>query len=47
MRLQTLLDGEMVVDEDLDGKKFRRFLIYDLMAINRESLVEKPWKVGK
>jgi hypothetical protein len=44
--LQTLLDGEMVVDEDLEGNKMRRFLIYDLVAINGVSLCQRPWKVG-
>ncbi|GAB4819049.1 hypothetical protein N2152v2_006095 [Parachlorella kessleri] len=40
----TLLDGEMVVDEDFDGMKTRRFLIYDLVAQNGQPLVERPWK---
>lgn len=43
--VQTLLDGEMVVDEDLEGNQTRRFLIYDLVAVNRASLVQRPWKV--
>lgn len=42
----TLLDGEMVVDEDIvAGTQKRRFLAYDLMALNSKSFVHKPWKV--
>lgn len=41
---ETLLDGEMIVDHDDDGKQLRRFLIYDLVAINRISLADRPWK---
>ena len=37
----TLLDGEMIVDEDLaTGRKERRYLIYDMMAINGAPLVD-------
>ena len=43
---QTILDGEMVVDDDLlSDKKARRFLAYDLMALNGRSVVHQPWKV--
>lgn len=35
----------MVVDEDLEGNQTRRFLIYDLVALNKTSLAERPWKV--
>ncbi len=41
---QTLLDGEMVVDEDLLSGNVRRFLIYDLMAVNGHSLVDRQWQ---
>jgi mRNA-capping enzyme len=42
----TLLDGEMVVDEDMAaGTQHRRFLAYDLIALNGESLVRHPFKV--
>ncbi|KAF8394951.1 hypothetical protein HHK36_018890 [Tetracentron sinense] len=46
----TLLDGEMVIDTMPDTQKQeRRYLIYDLMAINQESLIERPfserWKM--
>ena len=38
----TLLDGEMVVDVDpTTGKRQRRFLVYDLMALNGDSKVSK------
>ncbi|XP_050236991.1 uncharacterized protein LOC126686796 isoform X2 [Mercurialis annua] len=40
----TLLDGEMVIDTDSNTqKKERRYLIYDVMAINEISLVEMPF----
>ncbi|XP_052623183.1 uncharacterized protein LOC111886388 isoform X2 [Lactuca sativa] len=40
----TLLDGEMIIDTDpTTHKQERRYLIYDLIAINRESLVERPF----
>ena len=42
----TLLDGELVVDEDRDsGKPRYRYLAYDIMALNDESVVHHPWKV--
>nr|GEV53500.1 mRNA-capping enzyme-like isoform X2 [Tanacetum cinerariifolium] len=46
----TLLDGEMVVDTDPSThKQERRYLIYDLIAINKVSLVDHPfssrWKI--
>ncbi|KAI3883050.1 hypothetical protein MKW92_009630 [Papaver armeniacum] len=46
----TLLDGEMVIDT-FPGtqKKQRRYLIYDLMAINSVSIIDRPfcerWKM--
>lgn len=37
----TLLDGEMIIDTDPHThKQERRYLIYDLMAINQVSLTE-------
>eukprot|EP00850_Spirogloea_muscicola_P016566 SM000135S27010 [mRNA] locus=s135:225419:230943:+ [translate_table: standard] len=37
----TLLDGEMVIDVDRSsGKRFRRFLVYDLMVLNQRSLAK-------
>lgn len=37
----TLLDGEMIIDRDPHThKQERRYLIYDLMAINQVSLIE-------
>lgn len=41
----TLLDGEMVVDSippelGLTAKQERRFLVYDLMLLNGQSLVQ-------
>ncbi|KAG5022647.1 hypothetical protein JHK85_018989 [Glycine max] len=46
----TLLDGEMIIDTLPDSKKQeRRYLIYDLMAINGVSVIERPfyerWKM--
>jgi len=46
----TLLDGEMVIDTLPDSQKQeRRYLIYDMMAINQVSIVERPfyerWKM--
>ena len=41
----TLLDGEMLVDEDLaTGATTRRFLAYDCIALGGRSLTHKPWK---
>ncbi|MCL7021446.1 hypothetical protein MKW94_013795, partial [Papaver nudicaule] len=40
----TLLDGEMVIDSVPDTQQQeRRYLIYDLMAINSESIIELPF----
>lgn len=36
----TLLDGEMVIDISTNGKQERRYLIYDLMALNEKSVME-------
>lgn len=38
----TLLDGEMVIDNPKDekGQARRRYLVYDLVANNGESVVE-------
>ncbi|KAK4281148.1 hypothetical protein QN277_012673 [Acacia crassicarpa] len=46
----TLLDGEMIIDMDPHTQKQeRRYLIYDLMAINQVSVTELPfyerWKL--
>ncbi|TQD99326.1 hypothetical protein C1H46_015115 [Malus baccata] len=46
----TLLDGEMIIDTDPNTQKQdRRYLIYDVIAINQVSLVELPfherWKM--
>ncbi|CAJ2670676.1 unnamed protein product [Trifolium pratense] len=46
----TLLDGEMIIDTLPDSKKQeRRYLIYDLMAVNLVSVIERPfcerWKM--
>ncbi|KAI4353170.1 hypothetical protein L6164_002141 [Bauhinia variegata] len=46
----TLLDGEMIIDTLPDSQKQeRRYLIYDLMAINQVSVIERPfyerWKM--
>ncbi|KAM0991414.1 hypothetical protein ACFX13_009968 [Malus domestica] len=46
----TLLDGEMVIDTVPDSQKQeRRYLIYDMMAINYLSIIERPfyerWKM--
>ena len=40
----TLLDGELVIDEDLTtGVRTRRFLAYDCLAINSKPLVGLPF----
>lgn len=37
----TLLDGEMIIDTMPDSQKQeRRYLIYDMMAINQVPIVE-------
>lgn len=41
MHHYTLLDGEMVIDNAMNaGQARRRYLIYDMVAINGESVVE-------
>ena len=41
----TLLDGELVIDEDLTtGVRTRRFLAYDCLAVNSKPLVGLPFK---
>ncbi|KAL5743643.1 hypothetical protein ACOSQ2_026759 [Xanthoceras sorbifolium] len=47
---RTLLDGEMIIDKLPDSQKQeRRYLIYDMMAINQVSIIERPfyerWKM--
>lgn len=43
----TLLDGEMVVDEDQATKaQKRRYLAYDLMLLNGQPLRQKEFKVA-
>ncbi|PIA38958.1 hypothetical protein AQUCO_02700264v1 [Aquilegia coerulea] len=39
----TLLDGEMVIDTLEEQKQTRRYLIYDLIAINSVSVIERPF----
>ncbi|XP_078446443.1 uncharacterized protein LOC144715411 [Wolffia australiana] len=46
----TLIDGEMIIDTIPDTKKMeRRYLAYDLMVLNGDSVVERPfserWKL--
>ncbi|KAI9196769.1 hypothetical protein LWI28_026842 [Acer negundo] len=46
----TLLDGEMIIDQLPDSQKQeRRYLIYDMIAINQVSIIERPfyerWKM--
>ncbi|CAA6663422.1 unnamed protein product [Spirodela intermedia] len=46
----TLIDGEMIIDTIPNTRKMeRRYLAYDLMALNGESVVERPfserWKL--
>ncbi|KAL1194070.1 hypothetical protein V5N11_004115 [Cardamine amara subsp. amara] len=43
----TLLDGEMIIDNPKDeqgqARRRRRYLVYDLVAINGESVIERPF----
>jgi mRNA capping enzyme, catalytic domain len=41
----TLLDGEMVVNEDKDGHQERVFYAYDLMMLHGANVTARPWKV--
>ncbi|XWS67192.1 hypothetical protein CRYUN_Cryun05aG0266600 [Craigia yunnanensis] len=46
----TLLDGEMIIDTVPDShKQERRYLIYDMMALNHTPIIERPfyerWKM--
>ena len=41
----TLLDGEMVVDEDMvSGLKTRRFLVYDMMANRCNGIIDRKFQ---
>ncbi len=45
--MQTILDGEMVVDEIMEeDRQERRFLAYDCIMFNGQSLVDLPWMVS-
>uniref|UniRef100_A0A803KTR5 mRNA guanylyltransferase n=1 Tax=Chenopodium quinoa TaxID=63459 RepID=A0A803KTR5_CHEQI len=39
----TLLDGEMIIDSVSSQKQERRYLIYDLIALNGVSIIERPF----
>ncbi|SAM00184.1 hypothetical protein [Absidia glauca] len=39
----TLMDGEIVVDHDENGNKTYRFLIFDLMASNGQSIIQRSF----
>lgn len=40
----TILDGEMVVDENMEEERWdRRFLAYDMVMCNGHPLVDRPW----
>ena len=42
----TLLDGEMVVDEDMVAdKRIRRYLAYDLVLDNNRNMSQLPFSV--
>lgn len=41
----TLLDGEMIIDTISSERQERRYLIYDLIAINRVSLAEVGYSI--
>eukprot|EP00891_Asterochloris_glomerata_P008948 jgi/Astpho2/8948/gw1.00133.212.1_t len=42
---RTLLDGEMIVDEDKkSGKQQRRYLVYDMIMLEGEVLIRRPFK---
>ena len=43
----TLLDGEMVVDDDIvSGQRKRRYLAYDLMVLQGKPIIHLPFKVS-
>jgi hypothetical protein len=42
----TLLDGEMVVNKQQDGRQQRVFYVYDLMMLNGANVSTRPWKVS-
>ena len=41
----TVLDGEMVVNEDGAGRQERVFYAYDLMMLHGVNVAARPWKV--
>ncbi|KAN0063855.1 Dcp1p-Dcp2p decapping enzyme complex alpha subunit [Thecaphora frezii] len=42
MRKDTLMDGELVIDTDDDGRQKLVLLLFDLIVIDRELLAERP-----
>lgn len=42
--MNTLLDGEMVVDTYPDGRQVRAFYVYDLLMLNGVDVMGCPWK---
>ncbi|EPS38209.1 hypothetical protein H072_8009 [Dactylellina haptotyla CBS 200.50] len=38
----TIADGELVIDEKKDGRKVLKFLVFDCLVLDHESLVARP-----
>ena len=41
---ETVIDGELVTDMEADGQHLVRYLAFDLLATNGQSIIDKPLK---
>jgi hypothetical protein len=39
---ETVVDGELVTDMEADGQQLVRYLAFDLLATNGQSIIDKP-----
>lgn len=39
---ETVVDGELVTDTEADGQQLVRYLAFDLLATNGQSIIDKP-----
>lgn len=41
--VDTLVDGEMVIDKDPEGNQYPRYLIYDLISLEGNQISQEPF----
>lgn len=39
---ETIVDGELVTDQEPDGSQVVRYLAFDLLAYNGQNIIKKP-----